>query len=298
MQKIYYCWIGFIVLLLSNLQVSSQNPKGRIVSAKGDNIYSNTTLICKALGLDEMVKPGMKVGILVNSDFEIRGAYANPDVTLAVVKMIIDAGAKEVVALQHIKQEYWERSSLYEEHREVLKKVRSIEQNNFPSVYDSLFFVKMDSFPGAANLKNLEIVKEVFDVDLFINIPIAKHHATTILTNAMKNLMGLNTRSFNVTFHLNPDFLAICIAEMGLIRKPDLIVSDATEVIVTNGPSGPGEMVKPMAVVASNDPVAIDAYCSGLIGFEPERVLTIQKGYDLGLGEMDLEKVKIEEIVQ
>jgi uncharacterized protein (DUF362 family) len=57
-------------------------------------------------------------------------------------------------------------------------------------------------------------------------------------------------------------------------------------------------MVKPMAVVASNDPVAIDAYCAELIGFEPERVLTIGKGYNLWLGEMDLKKVTLEEIVQ
>lgn len=291
-----------VILILNVSIVYSQPQKSSIVSVKGDNIYENTIIACNKMRLDTMVKSGMRVGILVNSDFEIKGAYVNPDITLAVVKMCIDLGASEIVALQHIKQEYWERSSLYAEHKEVLKKVLSNELTNFPSVFDSINFVRFDSFPGAPHLKNLEMVREVFNVDFFINIPIAKHHASTILTNAMKNMMGLNTRAFNVTFHLNgpkrndPDFLATCIAELNLVRKPDLIVADVTEAIITNGPNGPGEMVKPMIVVAGNDPVAIDTYCAKQIGFDTERIVSIKKGLDLGLGEMDLSRVIVTEL--
>lgn len=294
-----------ITALFSTITISfSQESVSRIVSVKGNDIYTNTVVACTKMGIDTLVKPGMRVGILVNSDFDVKGAYVNPDITLAVVKMCVDAGAKEIVALQHIKQEYWERSLLLADHKDILGKVRSIEQNNFPSVFDSVNFVKLDTFPGLTHLRNLEMVREIFEVDLFINIPIAKHHATTILTNAMKNLMGLNTRAFNVTFHLNgpkrndPDFLATCIAELNLIRKPDLIVSDVTEAIVTNGPNGPGEMVNPMMVVAGNDPVAIDAYCAKQIGFDAERIISVRKGFELGLGQMDLTRVKIEEIIK
>ncbi len=290
------------LLLLVITQVKSKPLEGRIVSVEGSNVFENTLLLCKSVGLDTTIKPGMRIGILVNSDFEIKGAYVNPDVTLAVVKTCIDAGAAEVVALQNIKSEYWQRSSHFNSLSNYLEKVRCIENNTFPSVFDSVNFVRIDSFPGAPNLKNLEVVKEAFEVDYFINIPVAKHHASTILTNSMKNMMGLNTRAFNVTFHLNgpkrndPEFLATCIAEMNLVRKPDLIVADVTEVIKTNGPVGPGEMVKPMKVVAGTDPVAIDAYCAKQIGFDPDRVITIQKGYELGLGEKTLEKIVVTEI--
>ncbi|PKP39728.1 MAG: hypothetical protein CVT98_00705 [Bacteroidetes bacterium HGW-Bacteroidetes-15] len=281
---------------------SIAQEKNKIVSIKGNDVYASTILACKTIGLDKLVKPGMKVGILVNSGFDLKGAYTNPDVTLAVISICLDAGAKEIVSLQGIPQKYWQRSPLYDDHLEALKKVRSIDENIFPSVYDSLVFVRIDSFPGAPNLKNLEMVKEAFDVDLFINIPIAKHHPSTILTNSMKNLMGLNTRAFNVTFHLNgpkrndPEFLATCIAELNLVRKPDLIVCDVTEVITTNGPTGPGQMAQPMRVVAGKDPVAIDSYCAKLIGFDPDRVISVQKGFELGLGEKDLSKVSITEI--
>lgn len=289
--------LAFTLLLISNFLAAQ--PVNKIATVKGDDIFYNTQVACETIGLKKLVKPGMKVGILVNSAFDVKGAYVNPDVVIAVVKMCFDAGASEVVALQGIKEEYWKRSSLYQKHRDVIKRVRSIDQNTFPSVFDPNYFVKIDSFPGAPNLKNLEMVKEAFEVDLFINIPIAKHHASTILTNAMKNLMGLNTRAFNVTFHLNgprrndPEFLATCIAELNLVRKPDVIVCDVTEVITTNGPSGPGEIVKPMRVVAGTDPVAVDVYCAQQIGFDPERVISIQKGYELGLGEKDLNNVEV-----
>jgi uncharacterized protein (DUF362 family) len=292
--------IGLIfgILLLSYFQIEAQSATSTIVTAKGDNVFDNTVKVCNAIGLQNIV-PGKRVGILVNSDFKVKGAYVNPDVTIAVVKQCFEAGATEVVFLQHVKAEYWERSQYFSQYAKTIGKTRSIEKNNFPSVFDPENFVKLDSIPRAKHLTNIEIVKEVFDVDVFINIPIAKHHASTILTGAMKNLMGLNTRAFNVTFHLNgpsrndPSFLATCIAELNLVRKSDIIIADVTEVITTNGPGGPGTMVSPMTVVASNDVVAIDAFCSSLIGFEQERVLTVKYGYDLGLGQMDLSKVKI-----
>lgn len=294
--------IAIVLILLATSQVQTKASGNGITSVEGENVFENTLLLCKTIGLDTTIKPGMRVGILVNSDFEVRGAYVNPDVTLAVVKTCIDAGAAEVVSLQNINPEYWLRSAHFENLSGYVEKVRSIDQNTFPSVYDSVNFVRIDSFPGAPNLKNLEVVREVFEVDYFINIPVAKHHASTILTNAMKNMMGLNTRAFNVTFHLNgpkrndPEFLATCIAEMNLVCKPNLIVADVTEVITTNGPVGPGEVAKPMRVVAGTDPVAVDAYCASLVGFNPERVLTIQKGFDIGLGEKSLEKLSVIEI--
>lgn len=291
-----------LLLLLAITRLKSMPSESKIVSIEGSNVFENTLLLCKSVGLDTAIKPGMRVGILVNSDFEVRGAYVNPDVTLAVVKTCIDAGAAEVVALQNIKSEYWQRSTHFDNLGNYIERVRSIEKNTFPSEFDSINFVRIDSFPGAPNLKNLEVVKETFEVDYFINIPVAKHHASTILTNSMKNLMGLNTRAFNVTFHLNgpkrndPEFLATCIAEMNLVRKPDLIIADVTEVITTNGPVGPGEMLKPMKVVAGTDPVAVDVYCAKQIGFDPDRIITIQKGYKLGLGEKMWENILVTEI--
>lgn len=288
----------FLLAMLAVITANAQTPD--IVSVKGEDTFAGTLRALEMLGgMQQFVEPGQKVGILVNSAFREKGAYVDPDVVIATIRMVFEAGASDIVFLQPIDPEYWTRSPLEPEYREMIARTREIKENKFPAVFNEDVFVLIPEVEGAVSVKNLELVKELFEVDVFINIPIAKHHATTILTNSMKNLMGLNTRASNVNFHLDgpsrndPGFLAQCIADLYLVRQPDLIISDATHCIVTNGPSGPGQIVSPLRVVAGTDPVAIDTYCALLIGFEPEDVLTIEKGYRHKLGEKDLSKLNI-----
>jgi uncharacterized protein (DUF362 family) len=287
-----------LAMLACSLALKGETPD--IVAAKGPDAFASTLRAVEGLGgMERFVKPGNRVGILVNSGFREKGAYVDPDVVIAAIQMVYDAGASDVVFLQHIVPEYWERSPLEPQFRDMIARTRSLEKNHFPSVYDEEWFVQIPTVEGAVAVKDLEVVREFFDVDVFVNIPIAKNHTLTVLTNAMKNVMGINTRAANVKFHLDgparndPGFLAQCIADLNLLRKADLIISDVTYVITTNGPSGPGEIVAPGKVVAGTDPVAMDAYCAELIGFFAEDVLTIEKGYELGLGEMDLDRVNV-----
>jgi uncharacterized protein (DUF362 family) len=139
-------------------------------------------------------------------------------------------------------------------------------------------------------------------VDVLINIPILKHHSTAILSGALKNMMGLCTRKTNVTFHLgsgvrnDPEYLGQCIADLNLVRKPDLIVADASEFITGNGPSGPGPLRKLDLVVAGTDPVAVDAFGAKCLEMVPEDIMTVKRAYEIGIGEMDLSKLTICEI--
>jgi uncharacterized protein (DUF362 family) len=129
-----------------------------------------------------------------------------------------------------------------------------------------------------------------------------KHHATTVLTGALKNMMGLCTRKTNVTFHLgsgvrnDPEYLGQCIADLNLIRKPDLTVADAIEFITGNGPAGPGPLKKLDIVIAGTDPVAIDAFGATCQDVAASDIISVRKAYELGIGEMDLSKLSIIEI--
>lgn len=291
-----------LVLMISSFFSSGKAPD--IVAVKGENVFENTILAVEKLGgMERFVQSGQSVGILVNSAFDEKGAYVDPEVVIAVVKMVFDSGAEDIVFLQHIDSAYWHRTPIAEEHSGIISKTRMISVNKFPSKFDEENFVKITDVEGAKAITwELEIVKDFLEVDVFINIPIAKHHSTTTLTNAMKNLMGVNTRESNVKFHLagpsrnDPDFLAQSIADLNLLRTPDLIVSDMTYLITTNGPAGPGDILSPMKVVAGKDPVAIDTYCAKEIGFFIDDVLTISKGFDAGLGHMDLERINVLEI--
>jgi uncharacterized protein (DUF362 family) len=134
-------------------------------------------------------------------------------------------------------------------------------------------------------------------------MPITKDHAGNKFTGTMKNLMGLNSPVSNRTFHrpnwkTDPDDVAHLeqsIVDLNKAVKPVLNIVDATEFIVTNGPFGPGEIIKPGKVVAGTDRVAVDAYCASLWGLKAEDIVQIKRAAEQGLGVMDLRKVVVRE---
>jgi uncharacterized protein (DUF362 family) len=155
--------------------------------------------------------------------------------------------------------------------------------------------------PRGKSLKQARIMKELFNNQVLINVPITKDHAGNKFTGTLKNLMGINSPKNNRTFHkknwqtdINDiKYLDQCIADLNTIIKPDLCIVDATEFIITNGPFGPGKLFKPDLVIAGKDRVAIDSYCCRLWGLEPENIMTITQAFEHQLGEINLKQVRI-----
>jgi uncharacterized protein (DUF362 family) len=112
-------------------------------------------------------------------------------------------------------------------------------------------------------------------------------------------MMGAASNRTNLSFHLpfdNVTKLSQRIADLNLIRKPDLCIADATEFISTKGPWGPGDILKPKTVVTGTDPVAMDAYCCRFLGLDAKDIEMIQFAHKHGLGEYDSSKMIILEV--
>ncbi len=213
---------------------------------------------------------------------------------LALLKLLNDAGSKEIIYLIHPSDEFYKRSSKSEQFESIIKSVKC----------NSGEFKEVDIQKGIS-LKKARVIKDLFDCDVFINVPVNKHHAGTQFSNCLKNFMGnchgdtnkfFHTGSGAKDFYEDVEFLSQCIADVNLIRKPDLCISDATEILKTNGPAGPGEIMKPMKVYAGNDPVAMDAYGSTIFELRPEDVRPTVLANKHGIGRMDIKNLNIKEI--
>jgi len=289
-----------------SLMAAAATPTGKaeISVVKGTDYFNNTKKAIKMIGgMRKFVLKDQKVGLLVNSDFEIPGAYVNPDVVLAVIDLCNQAGASEIRCIQNIRPEFWKRSSHYQEFEEQIAELKIETQNQFPSEYDEENFTKLNGVPGAKNLTGgVEVSNAILNCDVLINIPIAKHHALTHYTGALKNMMGVCTRKTNVFYHLgsdernNPDFLGQCIADINMLKRSDLVVVDATHFITSNGPVGPGDERRKDIIVAGSDIVAVDALCCTYLDYMAEEINAIQKAYEMGLGDIDYKKLKIKEL--
>ena len=264
---------------------------------KGEDYFKNTVKAVEQLGGMKQFVPGnSRVAILANPQRNNPGAFTKPEVLKAAIRMCKKAGAKQVTCISWLPLQNWESTGL--------KKAVDDEgaRLEIVNLKDETLF-KPVPVPKGKALKEARIMKEFFNHDLLIDIPITKDHMGNKFTGTLKNLMGLNSPKNNRTFH-KPNwktdihdirYLDQCIADLNTVITPALCIVDATEFIITKGPFGPGKLHKPMKVVAGKDRVAVDAYCCTLWGLQGKDIFSITQAYEHGLGEIDLKKVKIVE---
>jgi len=245
-------------------------------------------------GMKKFVPKGSEVAVLANVQSKHPGTYTKPEILRAVLRMCREAGAAEVSVLSQAAPKAWDDLGMAELIKAEGAVLRLFERDgeHFRSV----------PIPGGKGLTEARILAAVLDSDVFINMPVTKDHAGTRFTGAMKNLMGLSSGPTNRIFH-KPNWktdpadiahLDQCIVDLNKIVRPALNVVDATEFITTNGPFGPGELLKPRQVVAGTDRVAVDAYCCTLWGLKPAEigVVTLGSGQGLNPGKVKVRRVK------
>jgi uncharacterized protein (DUF362 family) len=264
------------------------------IAAHDDGFEAALASLALLGGIERFVKTGTRVGLVINAPrwWTRPGSFTSPDVSLAVVKRCAEAGAREIVTLQDPRGGYWQRSP----HAAACRKELALVKD------DPDKFVEV-AIPRGVALKKAEVRRTLLECDVIIDLPIVKHHAGTGFTGCLKNMMGACSGSTNRFFHNGSGasdeygdvaFLSQCIADLNLVRKPDLNVCDATEFLVTNGPAGPGELRRGRSVVAGADCVAVDACCATkFLHLRPERVAMIQKAFEHGIGQIDWPRLAV-----
>jgi uncharacterized protein (DUF362 family) len=271
-------------------------PSPDIVVAKGSDAFALTTKAVEALGgMKRFVARGARVGLLINAPahWRLEGSHTRMEVSLAVAKMCLDAGAKEIVTLPTLAPNYWKGSPLAERNASVIGALKECSGK----------FVEMTLGKTVA-LKTVQVRPELLEVDVLINIPVAKHHEGTNFTGNLKNMMGGLNHETNYFFHTGSgksgyedvDFLSQCVADLNTLRRQQLCVVDATTVLGSNGPAGPGDLLHLNKVVVGTDPVAVDACCVALHGRKASELVMLAKAEAAGVGHADLGKLTVREL--
>ncbi len=245
-------------------------------------------------GMARFVKKGQRVVIKPNMSFAKTPDFAattHPLVVVAVAQACIEAGAREVLVLDHTLQ----RAELCLERTGI----RDACKQHCPGVHvlalqDRKFFREI-RIPQGMVLERVEVFADILDNAVLINVPVAKSHSATGVSLGLKGLMGLiwDRESFHSRFNINQG-----IADLATVIKPQLTVLDATRAMASGGPGGPGDVKKPNLIVAGADPVAVDSYGVGIVpwygqSFTGRQVEHLLVAHQRGLGKIDVEKLKI-----
>jgi uncharacterized protein (DUF362 family) len=132
--------------------------------------------------------------------------------------------------------------------------------------------------PENAVLKRIRLPRILRETAL-ITVPVMKTHAKTGITGALKNQWGCLPKMRH-EYHL---VLDDAIADLNAVLKPRFAVMDATVGLEGNGPKSGGPRVADR-VLASADPVALDAVQAATMGIEPGSVGHLRTCASRGLG--------------
>ncbi len=252
------------------------------------------TLVQKAIdmlgGISRFVKKGNVVVVKPNIGWDRvpeQAATTNPEVVAEIVRLCKKAGASKVKIFDRTcnqAKRCYARSQIEQIASQAGADVSHIYNQKFQNV----------SIPKGKELKSWEFYRDALKADVFINVPIAKHHSLSRVTLGLKNMMGvIGGNRGKIHNHFD-----VKIVDLNTVIQPQITILDAVRVLMDNGPQG-GNLndVKEMnTIIAGVDPVAVDAFGATLFGLKPEDLGFLREAQSRGLGKFDLSTLKIEKV--
>ncbi|MGW8195774.1 MAG: DUF362 domain-containing protein, partial [Desulforhopalus sp.] len=242
-------------------------------------------------GMSNFVPKGSRVVVKPNIGWDVppdRGGNTHPKLISRIIEHCLQAGAGEVSVFDHT-CDSWQRCYRNSGIERAVKDAGGkIVPGNNEGYYQRV------AVPQGKRLTETKVHELVLDGDVFINVPVLKHHSSSMVTIGMKNLMGIVWDRWY--WHRND--LHQCIADFVSYRKPTLTVVDAYNVMKQNGPRGVsvGDVVNMKSLIVSTDPVAADAAAALIFGAQPSDIRHIQLAADMGLGRINLKDLAIDRI--
>ncbi len=259
-----------------------------LVMVQGESPSAITKEAVAALGgMKSFVARGDRIMIKPNIGWDRTpelAACTNPEVVKTLVELCFDAGAKEVTVMDNTTnqaQRCYARSGIAE----------AAKSAGAKAPFVNTFRLKKMALQGEW-LKEWEVFTDFIEADKLINVPIAKHHSLSRLTMGMKNWLGAIGGSRN-QLHQRLDEAMV---DLAAFFKPELTVLDAYRILIQNGPQGGrlSDVKLQKAVIAGADPAAVDALGATFFNIKPQELPYLEIARRRGLGEIDLEKIRLE----
>jgi len=243
-------------------------------------------------GMGRFVRAGQRVVVKPNIGWDRsveQAANTHPEVVVAVVRMCLEAGAGEVLVFDRTCNDQrlcYRRSGIE-------AAVEAIDDRRVRLFHPDERRYRSVAIPGGKALTSWEFYEEALAADVFVNVPIAKHHGLTGLTMSLKNVMGVAGGNRG---RIHSDF-DDKIVDLNLARPSHLVVLDATRVLLAHGPQGGRleDVAHPGVVVAGSNVVAVDAYATRFFGKEPRDIAHLVRAAERGLGTLDLAQLAVKE---
>jgi len=139
-------------------------------------------------------------------------------------------------------------------------------------------------------MKGFGLAKTWLEADAFITLPVMKTHATTVFTGAIKNQWGCVPRYDRILLH---KYLHELVGDLNKLRPVTLALMDGLVGMQGRGPIN-GYPINLNVLLASRDPVALDATGMRLIGLNPHDSKHIVHCGRIGVGHLESKRIAVD----
>jgi uncharacterized protein (DUF362 family) len=171
----------------------------------------------------------------------------------------------------------FENNGVYRLAKELDLKVVNLSKNELVEVPDP-------------RMKGFGLARTWLDADVFITLPALKTHATTVVTGALKNQWGCIPRYDRLLLH---KYLHELIGDINKLRPVSLAIMDGLVGMQGRGPIN-GYPINLNVLLASRDPVALDATAMRLIGLDPAVAKHVVHACKIGLGSWAESEIEVD----
>ena len=239
-------------------------------------------------GIERFVRPGMRVLLKPNMLTAVgpeRAVTTHPAVLLATAELVQQAGG--TVLIGDSPAGPVGRASEVFRVSGVAEAAARLGVDQVP--FDSVIWKRL-------NGRDYFVARAISEADLVINLPKLKTHQLTLYTGAVKNMFGAIPGTRKRELHLQApgvvDFSRVLVDVLEL-AQPHLTVMDGILGLEGNGPGRAGTPRAYGCLLASTDPVALDAVVARALGYRPGQVRYLKLASDRGLGTTITDDVEV-----
>jgi len=230
-------------------------------------------------GLQAFVKPGAKVLVKPNICSTSLAITTDRRVTWSVAKVLKDHGCDVTIGENPVvdcpSKELFSKPEVLRTAEKAGVKVLNLRADEHVKV----------KVPNPRLFDELTVSKAALTSDLIVGVPTMRRHALSGATLSLKNMYGtVSTTQRNI---IHKKSLYWGLAEINKVLRPGLIVMDGINA------SADGTLYPFGLIIVGDDPVAVDTIASMRMGWEPGELEHIRYAHELGVGEMNPEKIEL-----
>ncbi len=267
-------------------------PKSVVSIVKGTDAEKMVEEALSLLGgVDSLIKPNSTVVIKPNAGHDYppeTSVCTSPAMVAAVIKVLRKGRPKEIILA--------ESSAIGNDTLKCLE-VSGIGKAAEDAGVDRIIDIKREkdliNIPirdAQSDLTKVAYPRFLLEAEHIVNLPIFKTHSSMVFTCAIKNMKG--TVQDKVHHQMHQTHLAKAMMDVWSVMKADLTIADVIRPAAGFGPHSTYPTYVG-CVVASKDPVAVDATICRIVGLDIDKVPYFGPASERGLGNFAEDMIEI-----